>query len=283
VPGPQTTLPDEPTRAAVLRLASLVEREDGAPPLSDQALAALRSPAVEHVVARDGGELVGYAQRHGNAAEVVATRAALPSLLDAVSAPGVLLWSHGEHSRLLDALRERGFKPVRELYQLRRPLTGLPPDPSLADGIRVRAFEPGRDDAAWLAVNAASFATHPEQGKWTQDDLDARMAEPWFDPAGFLLAERDRELLGFHWTKVHPDRLGEVYVLGIAPSAQGLGLGKGLLIRGLRHLAAVGCPAALLYVDGDNPAALRLYERAGFRRYNLDVQWLLAQPLRGGA
>jgi mycothiol synthase len=99
------------------------------------------------------------------------------------------------------------------------------------------------------------------------------MAEPWFDPSGFLLADRAGELLGFHWTKVHGDGLGEVYVLGVAPSAQGLGLGDSLLVRGLRHLADRGCPAVLLYVDGDNPAALRLYGKVGFRSFDLDVQW----------
>jgi mycothiol synthase len=276
VPDLQTTVPDGPTRAAVLRLAASVEHEDGAPPLSDQAVASLASPAVAHVVAHAAGEVVGYAQRDGDAAEVVATRAALPAVLDAVARPGLLVWSHGQRSRLVPVLRERGVEPVRELFQLRRPLSDLPADPPLAEGITIRSFAPGSDDTAWLAVNAAAFADHPEQGRWTQSDLAARMAEPWFDPAGFLLAERPGELLGFHWTKVHPDRLGEVYVLGVAPSAQGLGLGNALLVRGMRHLAGVGCPTVLLYVDGDNPGAVRLYEKAGFRRFDLDVQWRFA-------
>src|SRR5205814_7416943 len=121
-----------------------------------------------------------------------------------------------------------------------------------------RSFRPGRDEDAWIEVNAAAFANHPEQSRVVRADLEARMAEPWFDPAGFLLAERAGELLGFHWTKVHGDGLGEVYVLGIAPAAQGLGLGPALLVRGLRYLADRGCPTVLLYVDGDNDAAMQL-------------------------
>lgn len=269
-------VPDDATRAAVLRLAARVEQEDGAPPLSDQARTALTSPGVAHLVARAGDDVVGYAQRDGDAAEVVAADDAARALVDAVARPGLLVWSHGRRSRLLDVLRARGFSPIRELHQLRRPLAELPPDPPLTDGVRVRAFVPGPDDAAWLHVNAAAFASHPEQGRWTQADLAARMAEPWFDPAGFLLAERAGELLGFHWTKVHPDGLGEVYVLGVSPEAQGLGLGNALLVRGLRHLADTGSSEVLLYVDGDNPGALRLYEKAGFRRFDLDVQWRFA-------
>jgi mycothiol synthase len=101
------------------------------------------------------------------------------------------------------------------------------------------------------------------------------MVESWFDPAGFLLAERDDTLLGFHWTKTHDDGAGEVYVLGVSPDAQGLGLGNALLVRGLRHLQQRGCPTVLLYVDGDNTTAVRLYEKAGFTSYDTDVQWQL--------
>jgi len=278
VPGITTSVPDDATREAVLRLAATVEHEDGAPPLSDQALARLRADDVEHVVARDDAAVVGYGQRDGDAAEIVADRPAIAPVLDALARPGLLIWSHGRRSRLAPVFGERGYEPIRELHQLRRPLTDLPDDPWLPADVRVRAFRPGTDDAAWLAVNAAAFADHPEQGRWTQADLAARLAEPWFDEAGFLLAERGGELLGYHWTKVHPDGTGEVYVLGVAPEAQGLGLGNALLVRGLRHLAAAGCPTVLLYVDGDNPTALRLYERAGFASYDLDVQWQLPAP-----
>jgi mycothiol synthase len=273
VPAAQTAVPDAATRSAVLQLAAAVEQADGAPPLSDQTLSHLGSPAVDHFVVRAGDELVGYAQRDAGSAEIAAAPPVLDELIDAVVRPGLLVWSHGRHSRLTAPLEARGYERVRELHQLRRPLDDLPEDPPLAPGVAVRAFVPGRDDDAWVAVNAAAFATHPEQGRWTRDDLQARIDEPWFDPAGFLLAERDGELLGYHWTKVHPDGLGEVYVLGVAPTAQGLGLGGALLVRGLRHLRAGGCPEVLLYVDGDNPGAIRLYERAGFRRYDLDVQW----------
>jgi mycothiol synthase len=273
VPDLQTAVPDDATRSAVVRLAAAVEAADGAPPLSDQALTRLGAADVTHVIARDGADVVGYAQRDGGSAEIAGARAALPALLDAVGAPGLLVWSHGRRSGLADVLRVHGYEPIRELHQLRRPLTDLPPDPPVADDVVVRPFRPGPDDAAWLAVNAAAFATHPEQGRWTQVDLDARKAEPWFDPAGFLVAERAGRMLAYHWTKVHPDGLGEVYVLGVDPEAQGSGLGRALLVRGLRHLAERGCPAVLLYVDGDNPSALRLYERAGFAPYDLDVQW----------
>lgn len=271
-------VPDAAARAEILRLATRVENEDGAPPLSDQTLSHLGSATVRHYVARDdAGAIAGYAQLDDSSLEIAATPDSVESLLADVTADasdGVRVWSHGRHSRLVPVLESHEFRRARELHQLRRPLDELPDDPPLADGVEVRPFVPGDDDAAWLHVNAAAFATHAEQGRWTEDDLRARIDEAWFDAGGFLLAWRGGELLGYHWTKVHPDGMGEVYVLGIAPAAQGLGLGSALLIRGLRHLRDErGCPAVLLYVDGDNPGAMHLYERDGFTRYDLDIQW----------
>ncbi len=177
--------------------------------------------------------LVGYAQLDGSVAEVVADDPA--PLLDALeaAAPDVELWAHGTGSRLLPVLTERGYERLRLLWQLRWPVSPLEPVP-FPDGVTVRPFEVGRDEAAWLAVNAAAFAHHPEQGGWTLADLQAREAESWFDPAGLLLAVNGAgELLGFHWTKRHSAALGEVYVIAVAPAAQGLQLGKALLVAGL--------------------------------------------------
>jgi mycothiol synthase len=155
----------------------------------------------------------------------------------------------------------------------------------------VRAFRPGHDDEAWVAVNARAFASHPDQGRWTVADLHVRMSEPWFDAEGFLLAvrETDGELLGFHWTKVHGEvhqhphpsgvaphhhePIGEVYVLGVDPAAHGLGLGTALTAVGLRHLRARGLDQAMLYVDESNGAAVALYTKLGFARWSTDVSY----------
>jgi mycothiol synthase len=150
--------------------------------------------------------------------------------------------------------------------------------------VHVAAFRPGRDEEAWLRVNARAFAAHPEQGRWTEEDLRLREEEPWFDPAGFLLAWRGDPdaggtLLGSHWTKVHPagdvgdEPIGEIYVLGIDPDAQGMRLGRALTDLGLAHLRSRGLREVLLYVEEDNDAAVALYERSGFARHSIDVSW----------
>lgn len=191
-------------------------------------------------------------------------------------------WAHGDHPSAAALAVDLGFTRARVLWQLRRSLAAALPVPRLPDGVVLRAFRPGVDDEAWLALNTRAFAAHPEQGRWTPADLRARLAEPWFDPAGFLLAveEASGRLLGFHWTKVHERpgsaRIGEVYVLGVDPSAHGGGLGRALTTAGLAHLRdARGLDRVMLYVDESNTSAVALYERIGFARWCGHVNYQL--------
>jgi mycothiol synthase len=265
---------DRTSQHAVRRLASEIESADGAPPLSDQALSQLGSSAVRHLVARDGDDVVGYAQLAATEVEVLADPRAIDALLGVIEAtlPAFEIWAHGTRSRLIDPLHARGYRRARVLWQLCWAVTDIDAV-AFPDGVRVRPFVPGQDEAAWLTVNAAAFAHHPEQGGWTIADLRAREAEPWFDAGDFLLAERGAELVGFHWMKTHAPTRGEVYVLGVAPAAQGLRLGAALLTAGLRLLRDHGVREVMLYVDESNAAAMHLYERYGFTRANHDVQY----------
>jgi len=116
----------------------------------------------------------------------------------------------------------------------------------------------------------------------TLDDLRARQAEEWFDPEGFFLlvpeGTADADPVAFQWTKVEPGRPdgardGEIYVLGVDPDHQGKGLGRLMTDVGLAHLARTGATRAVLYVEGDNAPALATYERSGFTRAAVHVQY----------
>jgi len=161
----------------------------------------------------------------------------------------------------------------RELLIMERPLDGELPEPVVPLGVQIRRFEVGQDEQEWLRVNAAAFAEHPEQALIDIDDLKDRMAEPWFDPTGFFVATRDDAMIGFHWTKQHEDQLGEVYVLGVAPWAAGRGLGKALLLTGLRSLQERGSTRVELYVEADHAAAIQLYLTYGFTTASRDVMY----------
>jgi mycothiol synthase len=188
-------------------------------------------------------------------------------------------WSHGDHPAAAALARRTGFDRVRELWVMRRSLAGLTETPSGAGAVPLRSFRPG-DEAEVLRVNAAAFAHHPEQGSMDADELAERMAEPWFEPAGLLVAADGDRLLGFHWTKRHSATLGEVYVVGIDPASQGLGLGKVLVDAGLRHLRDGGAEDVLLYVESDNVPAVRLYEGLGFTHAPADTHVMYVRPAR---
>ncbi|WP_203916061.1 mycothiol synthase [Rugosimonospora africana] len=308
----------------VLELTRAAGDADGAHPLSEHVMLHVRhggdEPA-EHLVIRVDGRLVGYAhvdttdaiegasaelvvhpmyRRHGLGRALVAAATAAATEHDPTGR--LRLWAHGDHPSATVLALSMGFERHRVLWQMRRSLYAPVEAPRLPAGVRIRAFQPGEDDTRWVELNARAFAHHPDQGKWTLKDLRVRIAEPWFDPAGFLLAERepgpaggagddrpdpagDRSVLGFHWTKVHGalrdegtdmhqhDPIGEVYVLGVDPSAQGLGLGTALTLAGLRYLRGRGLDQAMLYVDESDAAAVHLYQKLGFARWSTDVSF----------
>jgi mycothiol synthase len=280
--GPVLVEEAVPDPAAVQNLAAAAEAADGVAPLSEPVLIDLHENTGRHFLASRDGTLVGYAHLDVDGAELVVhpdhRRQGIGGrLLDALEAAGAeLAWAHGRRPAALAFAAARGWVAARTLWQFRRPLTGEIPDAPLPAGITLRPFVPGQDEDAWVAINARAFAHHPEQGAWTVRDVRLREAEPWFDPAGFLLAVRDDgSLAGFHWTKEHPGPppIGEVYVLGVDPSARGLRLGPALTVAGLRHLRDRGLAEVMLYVDDDNPAAVRLYQRLGFTEWDADVQF----------
>ena len=302
-----------PEVADVTRLVAVATAADGVAPVSEHVLLHVRHdgqpPASNLLLRTPAGELAGYAhvdpgappatattQAEGPGAELVVHPdhrrrgygRALVGAATRESPDGRLrLWAHGALPDALSLAGSLGLDRIRELRQLRRPLGAALPEPVLPPGIRVRTLRPGLDDEEWLALNARAFAGHPEQGGWTLADLHRRMQEPWFDPAGFFLAERESpagtRLVGFHWTKVHPagdaegqagaEPVGEVYVLGIDPAEQGNGLGRALVLVGLGHLRSLGLGEAMLYVEADSVGA-RLYANLGFTQRTTDVMFL---------
>jgi len=312
-PPPTTAItkgPLSPERVAqVQELAAAAARADGIAPLSEDVLLRLRhgsAPLALDLVLTDLGLaaadriVIGYAhldapddeaQGGDMSGELVVhpahrrkghAKALLSALLTDAADHGVRLWAHGDLPAAAALARSAGLTRIRALFQLRMPLADVPVgEPAFPAGVTVRTFRPGADEDAWLTVNRRAFAHHPEQGSWTMEDLRLREAEPWFDPEGFFLAERDGRMVGFHWTKVHqPDGdgdvpTGEVYVLGVDPGQQGGGLGRALTLAGLAHLRGLGLADVMLYVDEDNTAAVRMYTALGFGRLSTDVMYRL--------
>jgi mycothiol synthase len=269
--------------AAALRIFNDATERDGVHPLSEEALLRLRDGAGA-LLLRDGDRLLGYATRSADVAELVVDPAergkghgrTLTRELLARDVPAA--WAHGELPSARALAAEFDFERARALWRMSRPLAGPSseplPDYRVPDGVVLRAFRVGADEDAWARVNGRAFADHPEQGAWTARDLQRREQEPWFDPAGFFVAERtaDGSVLGFHWTKAE-DGHGEVYVVGVDPDAQGMGLGRTLTLAGLYHLRDAGLSEVILYVDESNAPAVALYRSLGFVHSGTDAMY----------
>jgi mycothiol synthase len=271
----------------VLQLMADAEAVDHMKALNEAAVLRLRRrhPTTQHLLVSEGEDLLGYAQLESgtawSAGQLVVSpdhrRSGIGSLLlqrlIMESSSPLRVWAMGDTPAARALAATAGMVPRRELLIMERQLDDDVPEPVMPPGVQIRTFVPGQDEQEWLRVNAAAFADHPEQALIDSDDLADRMAESWFDPNGFFVATINDTMVGFHWTKQHQDQLGEVYVLGIAPSAAGGGLGKALLLTGLRSLQERGSTRVELYVEADNRAAVELYLSYGFATVSRDVMY----------
>ena len=288
-------------QAQVLSLIAAASDRDGVPPVSEHVLLHLRhggDKADTHFIAERDGDVLGYAhldltdQVEGPSAELVVhpehrKKGIGQSLLAALhqrAGKTLRLWSHGDLLGAKNIAEKAGFIRTRTVIQMRRSLND--PIPEISREIAIRNFLPGIDNDEWIALNNKAFESHPEQGNWSSRDLDVRTKEEWFDPQGFLIAEENGEMTGFCWTKIHGghthkhshseaehdhDPIGEIYIMGVAPKFAGKGIGKAVTIAGLRYMRYQGIFSAMLYVDADNLAAIKLYQSLGFTEWGRDV------------
>jgi mycothiol synthase len=288
--------------AEVKELIAAVAIEDGMSPLGEHVLIHLHhggdDDAIQLLARNKDNLLIGYLHLDitdsvaGPAVEVAVQpeargqglgTALVKTAETLTNGQPIRLWAHGTNTTAHYLANALGYAKVRELWQMRRSLF-ISVDPcEILNGIKIRNFVIGQDEDAWLAANKEIFAQHPDQGSWTTNDLQIRISESWFDPAGFFLATDENDnIIGFNWTKIHGGHkhgdhqhpeIGEIYVLGVKSEVAGSGLGRALTIRGLEYLREHGLPAVMLYVEAENERAITLYESVGFTHWDTDIMF----------
>ncbi|MEI6648962.1 MAG: mycothiol synthase [Actinomycetes bacterium] len=297
---------DDEHRSGVLELIAAATDHDGFPPIAEHVLLHLRhggDKADSHIITCDGPRVIGYAhldatdEVEGPSVEIVihpdfrnhGYGGAILSKAQEVCGARMRLWAHGDSENSKSLATRSGFERIRTVIQMKRSLVeALPIQESVAN---IRTFLPTLDNQEWVTLNNNIFAKHPDQSGWTLKDLGSRTSESWFDPGGFFIAVDNETMIGFCWTKIHGghshthsgdgkhhdhDPIGEIYIMGVSSSHAGKGLGKSLVIAGLRYMRQNGILNAMLYVDSDNSAALHLYKSLGFVESGRDVLYRLS-------
>jgi len=287
---------------SVLSLIKAAHDFDGTPAIAEHVLLHLRhggDKSDSHLVIEENKEVIAYA--HLDTTDLVAGPSVeavvhpqhrgkgLGALIlkEAIKICGdkTRIWSHGD----LPAA-----KAIAASLKLERLWSNLLMSKSLGEiqpvnsKYPIRAFIPGLDNQAFLALNNKVFADYPDQGGWSEDDLKVRVNESWFDDKGFFVAEDSGELIGFCWTKIHGahthshsggdddhghEALGEIYVLAVNPDYKGQGIGRDLTITGLNYLKYQGLNNVMLYVGVENKPAFNLYKSLGFNEFGSDVMY----------
>lgn len=278
-------------------LINACAEHDGLNPFSEHAILHLQyghETEVAHYICQINEILVGYAhvdlsdlvtgpnieiavlpefRRHGVGGKLVS------EILSQNPSRPIRLWAHGLNNGAAELAAHFGFRQARTLWQMRRSLNSPIPEAIFPSEFKIRTFDPKTDIDSWLECNRITFANHPEQGQWTSKSLTLRINEKWFDANGLTVALAGEKIVGYGWTKVDEananSKLGEIYVIGIHPDWQKLGLGKAFTLNGLRYLRSLNLNTAFLYVDCENQKAISLYQSLGFSHWDTDTMFQL--------
>ncbi|MFC3893531.1 GNAT family N-acetyltransferase [Lentzea rhizosphaerae] len=186
----------------------------------------------------------------------------------AVIGANAAAWEQDAAALLLAAGYRRVFSLVelelRDLQQLPEPGTELPA------GIRTGPIGTSHHHAAWSTV-VNSYANTSWTPKWTfQEFVDTA------DPACWRAAWNGQDLVGVALCSIrrHDRAVGEVEELSVRADHRRLGIGRVLLLDGLRSLREHGATTARLFTGTANPhRSYDLYESVGFRRQNEYVRY----------
>lgn len=287
--------PAQPTlskaqRAAVLALVERARVTDQTSPLNESAQLALAgrgSADVLHWLLGSGEDPLGYAQldlRDGSVQLVIdpahRRQGHGRALARQVLASGLArtFWAFADQPGAQRLAQDLGLHVVRELLIMTLDLQGHPGDEPVTppEGITLDHFREG-DLARLVAVNAAAFAAHPEQGALTDADFIARMGCDWYHDEDLLVARDSAgRLVGYHWTKLTTSSdgtAGEVYAIGVDPDQEGRGIGRALLAAGIIHMRSRGARLVDLYVEASNQRVVAMYRAAGFQVRHADVAY----------
>lgn len=190
--------------------------------------------------------------------------------------------SRSDRPERLALLEQHGFTIARYFLRMRRSLDAPIPDLPMPEGFTLRHLAGQHEVPAWVELFNLSFIDHWNHHALTVEDRLHWATEPSYRLEQDLIAvAADGTFAGFCKCFINDEqnqrmgrREGWISLLGTRRGYRGVGLGRALLLAGLRRLKADGCDAALLGVDAASlTGATKLYESAGFETIHTIVAY----------
>lgn len=184
----------------------------------------------------------------------------------------------GTDLALQAALARRGWIHRRSSFDLLRPVTPdwVLPTPSWPAGIIVQDLRPQDAEAVhqliYVGAGWAEVAGHPERGfpEWQSIFITSETL-----PSQQVLAWRADALVGVATGRSFTDGTGWIAQLAVTRNERRQGLGRALLLEGLRRRRAAGATSLGLGVQAQNRGAISLYLSVGLV---VDREWLVYFP-----
>jgi mycothiol synthase len=175
-------------------------------------------------------------------------------------------------------LAAAGYSEIRRFQLMRVDFGGIPPAPSIPEGIRIELFDPAHDVAAAFDAHHEAFADHWGEMEETLDEFRHWLVDtPRFERELSLLARDGPVVAGylFAWAEAEEDpSRGYVAALGTRRAHRGRGIAEALLRHVFGTLFDRGKRGCDLHVDSDSlTGATRLYERVGMTTYPRFATW----------
>jgi mycothiol synthase len=173
------------------------------------------------------------------------------------------------HQTLHRLLRAEGFDIIRRYWQMRWN-EGRPPTLEMSREFALRSFVIGQDEGALTWLQNLSFGENWGFSPNTVEEIAARVRLSRCDPEGIIFITHAGHPIAYNWTLMSANderATGTISMTGVHPEYRGRGLGRAIVVAGMRFLHERGTDSIELEVDYENPAARDLYTKLGFRRF----------------
>jgi len=171
-----------------------------------------------------------------------------------------------------------GLRFIRYFIGYRLNLAAVRLSEIKTNGCILRNLRPGEEDQL-TAIQNRAFA-----GTWgfnpnTREEISYRIHSSTCAPEDVVMVYRHDRPIAYCWTRIFHGgsraggvNRGEIHMLGVDPEYRKQSIGKNVLLAGLHHLEEKGVELVELTADSEMPAAVALYESAGFEKF-MKFEW----------